>query len=223
MPTGGDISQLIGDLSADLKPIRRLPPPWLRTALWLLVVIAVAIVMVATRRLLPALGVMGNDPFVLPAAFASLATTALAAVAAFELSLPDRSDLWALLPLPTLVAWVTLNGLGSMATTGLPHEETSLAQFLTCLVLVLAIALPLSVAMMAMLSRNRPLRILRVGIFGGLAAASAAATLLVFIHPHDSPALDLAAHALAVVLVVGVNVALGSRLFVPAHKFRRDT
>jgi hypothetical protein len=223
MSRDSDISQLIGDLSADLKPVGRLPPPWLRTAVWLMVVIAVAITMVATRTLLPALGVMGNDPFVLPAAYASLATATLAAVAAFELSLPDRNDAWILLPLPTLLVWLTLNGLGSVATSGIPREQTSLTQFVTCLCLVLVIALPLSVAMMIMLSRNRPLRIVRVGMLGGLAAASASATLLVFIHPHDSPVLDLAALALAVMLVVGVNVILGGRLFIPANKFRPHT
>ena len=30
MSESGDISRLIGDLSADLKPVRRLAPRWLR-------------------------------------------------------------------------------------------------------------------------------------------------------------------------------------------------
>ncbi len=221
MSDGSDISRLIGDLSADLKPVRRLPPPWLRALVWLAVVLVVAIILVATRTLLPALGIVGNDPFMLPGAYASLATAALAAIAAFELSLPDRSDAWVLLPLPPLVVWIALNGLGCLATLAIPGTETSPFQFMVCLGLIFAISLPLTAAMIFMLRRTRPLRPLRVGILGGLAASAAAATLLVLIHPHDSAVLDLAAHAVAVAVIIGLNVLLGGRLLVPANKFRR--
>lgn len=220
MSDGSDISRLIGDLSADLKPVRRLPPPWLRALVWLGVVLVVAIILVATRTLLPALGIIGNDPFMLPGAYASLATAALAAIAAFELSLPDRSDAWALLPLPPLVVWIALNGLGCLATLAIPGTETSPFQFMVCLGLIFAISLPLTAAMIFMLRRTRPLRPLRVGILGGLAASAAAATLLILIHPHDSAVLDLAAHAVAVAIIIGLNVLLGGRLLVPANKFR---
>lgn len=221
MSDGSDISRLIGDLSADLKPVRRLPPPWLRAAVWLGVVLVVALILVATRTLLPALGIIGNDPFMLPGAYASLATAALAGLAAFELSLPDRSDAWAVLPLPALVVWIALNGLGCLATLAIPGTETSPFQFMVCLGLIFAISLPLTAAMIVMVRRARPLRPLRVAVLGGLAAASAAATLLVLIHPHDSAVLDLAAHAVAVAVIIGLNVLLGGRLLVPANKFRR--
>lgn len=221
MSDGSDISRLIGDLSADLKPVRRVPPPWLRALVWLVVVLVVAVLLVATRTLLPALGIIGNDPFMLPGAYASLATAAFAAIAAFELSLPDRSDAWVLLPLPPLVVWIALNGLGCLATLAIPGTETSPFQFMVCLGLIFAISLPLTAAMIFMLRRTRPLRPLRVGILGGLAASAAAATLLVLIHPHDSAVLDLAAHAVAVAVIIGLNVLLGGRLLVPANKFRR--
>jgi hypothetical protein len=217
-----DISRLIGDLSADLKPVRRLPPPWLRALVWLGVVLVVALFLVATRTLLPALGIIGNDPFMLPGAYASLATAALAAIAAFELSLPDRSDAWIWLPLPALVVWIVLNGLGCLATLAIPGAQTTPFQFLVCLSLLLAISLPLTAAMILMVRRARPLRPLRVAILGGLAASGAAATLLVLIHPHDSAVLDLAAHAVAVAVIIGLNVLLGGRLLVPANKFRGD-
>lgn len=222
MASGDGISRLIGDLSADLKPVRRLQPPWLRALVWLGVVLLVALVLVATRSWLPALGIVGNDPFMLPGAYASLATAALAAIAAFQLSLPDRSDAWVLLPLPPLVVWIWLNGLGCLATLAIPGTQTSPFQFMVCLSLIFAISLPLTAAMIFMLRRARPLRPLRVGILGGLAASAAAATLLVLVHPHDSAVLDLAAHAVAVVIIVGLNVLLGGRLLVPAHKFRGD-
>jgi hypothetical protein len=220
MSDGSDISRLIGDLSADLKPVRRLPPPWLRALVWLGVVVIVAAVLVATRTLLPALGIVGNDPFMLPGAYASLLTAALAAIAAFELSLPDRSDAWIWLPVPGLVLWIALNGLGCLATLAIPGTQTTPFQFMVCLSLIFAISLPLTAAMIVMVRRARPLRPLRVAVLGGLAASGAAATLLVLIHPHDSAVLDLAAHGVAVAVIIGLNVLLGGRLLVPANKFR---
>lgn len=215
-----DISRLIGALGADLKPVRRLPPPWLRALVWLAAVAVVAAVLVATRTLLPALGIIGNDPFMVPGAYASLATAVLAAIAAFELSLPDRSDWWAALPVPALIVWIVLNGLGCLATLAIPGTQTSPFQFMVCLGLIFAISLPLTVAMVLMVRRARPLRPLRVAMLGGLAASAAAATLLILIHPHDSAVLDLAAHAVAVALIIGLNVLVGGRLLVPANKFR---
>ena len=220
MSEGSDVSRLIGDLSADLKPVRRLPPPWLRALVWLGVVVIVAAVLVATRTLLPALGIVGNDPFMLPGAYASLLTAALAAIAAFELSLPDRSDAWIWLPVPALVLWIALNGLGCLATLAIPGTQTTPFQFMVCLSLIFAISLPLTAAMIVMVRRARPLRPLRVAVLGGLAASGAAATLLVLIHPHDSAVLDLAAHGVAVAVIIGLNVLLGGRLLVPANKFR---
>ena len=217
-----DISRLIGDLGADLKPVRRLAAPWLRALVWLGVVLVVALVLVATRTLLPALGIIGNDPFTLPGAYASLATAALAALAAFELSLPDRSDAWIWLPLPALVVWIVLNGLGCLATLAIPGTQTSPFQFMVCLSLIFTISLPLTAAMIFMVRRARPLRPLRVAVLGGLAASAAAATLLVLVHPHDSAVLDLAAHAVAVAVIIALNVLLGGRLLVPANKFRGD-
>ena len=220
MSGDSDISRLIGDLGADLKPVRRLPPPWLRALVWLGVVVIVALILVATRTLLPALGIIGNDPFMLPGAYASLATAALAAIAAFELSLPDRSDAWIWLPAPALAVWIALNGLGCLATLAIPGTQTTPFQFMVCLSLIFAISLPLTVAMIVMVRRARPLRPLRVAVLGGLAASGAAATLLVLIHPHDSAVLDLAAHATAVAVIIGLNVLLGGRLLVPADKIR---
>ena len=220
MSGDSDISRLIGDLGADLKPVRRLPPPWLRALVWLGVVVIVALILVATRTLLPALGIIGNDPFMLPGAYASLLTAALAAIAAFELSLPDRSDAWIWLPAPALVVWIALNGLGCLATLAIPGTQTTPFQFMVCLSLIFAISLPLTAAMILMVRRARPLRPLRVAVLGGLAASGAAATLLVLIHPHDSAVLDLAAHAVAVVVIIALNVLLGGRLLVPANKFR---
>jgi hypothetical protein len=215
------IAKLIGDLGDDLRPVRRLPSPWVRALVWIGAALVVAAILVATRTLLPALGIIGNDPFMVPSAWAAAATAVLAAIAVFQVSLPDRSDLWAYLPVPAFVLWVGLSGLGCLATLAVPGAQTSSFQFLVCFSLILAISVPLTVVMVLMVRRARPLRPLRVAVLGGLAASAAAAALLVLIHPHDSAVLDLAAHATSVAVIVGLNVLLGGRLFVPANTLLR--
>src|SRR5258708_16267775 len=92
--------RLIQALGADLTPVRRLAPPGARTLIWLTIVGAIALALATvsdvgamSRRLMAA-------PDMWLAAIGSLVTAVLAAVAAFQLSLPDRKPAWALLPLP---------------------------------------------------------------------------------------------------------------------------
>ena len=221
MSESGDISRLIGDLSADLKPVRRLAPPWLRALYWLAAVLCLALVLIAIRIAFNWNGQPEVDPYVIPGALASGVTALLAAFAAFELSLPDRSNAWVLLPLPALAVWVAINGLGCVASLANPAVQSGMPQFFSCLAIILALSIPLSVATIVMVRRARPLRPLPVAILGGLAASAAGATLLLLVHPHDSAVLDLCSHALAVIVVVGINALIGGRLFVPANNFRR--
>ena len=79
MSESGDISRLIGDLSADLKPVRRLAPPWLRALYWLAAVLGLALVLIAIRIVFNWSGASEVDPYVMPGAIASGVTAALAA------------------------------------------------------------------------------------------------------------------------------------------------
>jgi hypothetical protein len=221
MSDSDNISRLIGELAADLKPVKRLASPWLRALMWLGAVAAMALVLIAIREVFAWRGKADVDPYVVPGALASGLTAILAAIAAFQLSLPDRRGAWALLPLPGLVLWVAINGLGCLASLANPQAvQGDVPQFFSCLEIIFAISIPLSAVMIVMLRRARPLRPVPVAIYGGLAVAAAGATLLVLVHPHDSAVLDLASHALAVAVVVGLNLLLGGRLLVPANKFR---
>src|SRR5260370_20472271 len=104
---------LIQALGADLTPVRRLAPRGARTLIWLTIVGAIALALATvsdvgamSRRLMAA-------PDMWLAAIGSLVTAVLAAVAAFQLSLPDRKPAWALLPLPAAVFLVPATGTGS--------------------------------------------------------------------------------------------------------------
>ena len=66
--------------------------------------------------------------------------------------------------------------------------------------------------LIVMLRRGFSVRPNLTAIIGGLACASAAATLLNFIHPYDAAATDLAAHAFAVAIVIVANTLCGGPL-----------
>src|SRR5271168_4912505 len=205
--------RLVQALSADLTPVRRLAPPGLRVLLWLAIVgaVALALMMVSDvdamiRRLLAA-------PDMWMAATGSMLTAVLAAVAAFQLSLPDRRAAWALLPLPAALLWIGASGMGCLRPWSVPEAyPMPLGQTEQCLIFILGVSLPLSVVFIVMLRRGFSLRPNLTAIIGGLACASAAATLLNFIHPYDAAATDLAVHVFAVAIVILANTMLGGHI-----------
>ena len=81
-----------------------------------------------------------------------------------------------------------------------------------CLMFIIGLSLPLSLILIVMLRRGFSLRPNLTAIIGGLACASAAATLLNFIHPYDAAATDLGVHAFAVMIVIVANTIFGGRI-----------
>jgi hypothetical protein len=101
---------LIEDLVAKAAPVRRLHPPQVRAGLWLLAVTALA---AAAILLFSDLGLFvqrARDPKLALELVGTLTTGMAAVIAAFYLSLPDRSRLWAAAPLPFLALWVASSG-----------------------------------------------------------------------------------------------------------------
>ena len=88
------------------------------------------------------------------AVLGSIATAATAAIAAFELSLPDRSRAWALLPLPAAALWVGASGLGCMRAFVLPGTHVAaIGETRDCLLFIIGLSVPLSAALILMLRR----------------------------------------------------------------------
>jgi hypothetical protein len=208
-----DVDHLIRDLSADLVPVRRLLPPGLAALCWLGAVVALAAVLAAFTDL----GAIGRRLEAAPdmwlAVTGSCLTSVLAAFGAFQLSRPDRSPAWALLPLPAALLWIGASGAGCLRTWLIPGtHEAVLGEAKDCLLFIVGVSLPLSALLFFMLRRAYPLRPDLTAAIGGLAAAAAAATLLNFFHPYDAAATDLVVHALAVTFVVLANKAFGGRV-----------
>jgi len=212
-PTSHPHERFIRGLAADLKPVRPLPPPGRRALTWLAVVAAAAFVLAAVADRPAVAARLTAAPDMWLAATGSALTMVLAAIAAFQLSLPDRNQLWALLPLPAALLWLGASGAGCLRTWLVADIHPAvLDDTKDCISFILAVSVPLSVLLLAMLRRAYPLRPGLAAVIAGLASAAAAATLLNFFHPYDASATDVVVHVVAVALVIIANRAYGGRM-----------
>jgi hypothetical protein len=203
---------LIQGLAADLRPVRRLPRPLQRTVLWLGAVAIVAVMLAAFADLAATQRRLMAAPDMWFAVTGSTLTAVLATIAAFQLSLPDGRTIWALLPIPSALLWVSASGLGCLRTWLVPGtHDASFAEAKDCFVFIVGLSIPLSAILILMLRRGYSLRPNLMGVIGGLAVAAASATLLNLFHPYDAAATDLTVHATAVTVVILANQFLAYR------------
>ncbi|GJE39534.1 NrsF family protein [Methylobacterium persicinum] len=204
--------RLVEELAGRLEPVRPLPRPAWRAALWLGAALLLGAALASRLAMIGLEGRGGTADIWLSACGAAL-TAVTAAYAAFATSVPGRSPRWALLPAPALALWVSGSGLGCLrmwfaasppADDG--HGLVSCFSFLVC------VSIPLSLLMVAMLRRACPLRPNLTAALAGLAVAGAAAALLVPFHPHDASLSDILIHCVVVAGVIGLNALAGGRL-----------
>jgi hypothetical protein len=204
---------LIHRLAADLRPVRPAPHPALATAAWLAIVAAViglAVLVSGPRHDLADRLAGGFD---LPQIAAALATGVLAAFAAFELALPERSRHWALLPLPAAAAWFATMGWGCLQDLArIGPEALRIGMSVPCLVFIAGLGVPLTIAMLWLARHAAWLRAGPVAALGGLSAAALASVGLSFIHYLDAAAMVLAWHGMSVLVVTGLAALLGPKL-----------
>ncbi len=210
---GSGQERLIRDLAADLTPVRRLAPPSIRALGWLAVVGATAVALAAFADLPALWHRLAGATDMWAAVLGSAATAILAAIAAFELSMPDARRTWTLLPLPGALLWIVASGFGCLRTWLAPATHVAdLSEARDCLLFIIALSVPLSALLILMLRRACSLQPGLTAAMAGLAVAAAAATLLNFFHPFDAAATDLTVHAGAVALVIAANRVFAGRL-----------
>ncbi len=213
MPDGARYAALIDHLSGGLQPVRRLPSPWRRAALWG----GAAAWVVAIFALFADFDALWHRLAAAPdmwLSFAGALLTALcAAWAAFSTSVPGRASAWALLPLPPLALWLAASTAGCLRlrTIGWTQPEPPM-HGMDCLYFIVMVAVPLAALLMWQIMRACPLRPALTASLAGLASAGAAAVVLTLIHPFDATYEDLLAHLAAVLLVVGGARLAGARI-----------
>jgi len=206
--------RLIHGLTADLRPVKPLPPPGRRALIWVGFVVAAALVLSLIADLSAFAQRVMASPDMWLAMLGSALTAVLAAVAAFKLSLPDSPRSWAWLPLPAAILWVATSGLGCLRNVALPGTHVPpFSETLECLAIILALSVPFSLLIFAMLREAFSLLPGLTATLAGLAVAAASATLLNLFHPFDAAVIDLVVHAIAVAAVVWACRVYGQKVW----------
>jgi hypothetical protein len=196
---------LIAALTAAPAPVHRLAPPTLRALAWLAAIAIVCGLLIWKLSNLPVFMHRASDPRLALELAATLATGIVGVIAAFHLSLPDRSRAWALAPAPFLAAWMAITGLGCYRNWA---EQTrngwELGESSHCFVFLLVVGAPLAALLLLALRRARPLQPRLVAAVGAVGVAALSAFALQFFHPFDVTLLDLGSHLAALLLLIGV-------------------
>lgn len=173
-----------------------------RAAAWLLAAGVVAVLWVGGFADLGAYRGRAEDPRYAVEHGAALLTAVLAVIAAFQIDgAPGR--LWVWLPAPALLAWVAAAGTGCLETW-LQGVHGDWIEGAECFGFLLAVSSLLALSLLVPLYRAQPRARPRAAAMAGLGVAAFAAALLQFFHPFAGTPLDVAAHAAAMALVIGV-------------------
>jgi hypothetical protein len=208
-----DTERLIERLAEGLRPVRPMRPPLVRAGLWLGFAIAVVAGIVLSHGLRPDIAERFAQPDVRLEWFASLLTGVLAAVATFNVSLPDRSPRWALLPLPGLALWLGTIGYGCLLDWFAYGPEGLVPGVsLECFQSILTTSIPLGLGLLLMVRHAGPIRPSLTATMGALAVAALAASGLSLYHHVDAAIMILIWHIGTIAIVVAVGHLAGPQL-----------
>jgi len=205
---------LIASLAANATPVRRLRPPVMRAACWLLLAAVVLTLLAINQGIRPDLAQRLREATFAAGLAASLLTGVLAAIAAFLVSLPDRSRRWLLLPMPALVLWLSNIGYQCLVQwIDIGPDGVSLGEAARCFATLVLTSLPLSLAMLVMLRYAAPLRPTAVTLMGSLAVAAITATALSLFHTIDATMMILMWNVGTAIMFVALAGVFGRKMF----------
>lgn len=204
---------LIESLVARAEPVRRLRPPLARAAAWLLFAGSMLGLMVAIKGVRPDLWLSLRQPSFAIDLAAALATGILAAVAAFIVSLPDRSRLWLWLPAPALLVWIVSIGHSCLTAWVNLQPGMRLDDETGCAAALLLTGTPLALTLLIMLRHTALFDPTPVAIAGALAVAGITASALPLFHGHDASILILAWNLGIAAALTAAACVFGRRMF----------
>ena len=182
-----DTEKLIQALVESAQPVRPLPRPWIRTAMWLAIAIPyIALVVYVMSPRADLVSKMSEARYLIEQ-FAALATGVTAAIAAFATTIPGYSRRIFLLPIMPFAAWLGALGQGCVsALIQFGPNGLSLQPDWFCLPAIVLVGAVPAVAMAFMLRRGAPLFPHVSTALGALAAAGLGNFGLRFFHPQDA-------------------------------------
>lgn len=199
--------QLIDALSQNLQPVKPLRQPWLRATLWSTFATGVIAVIAGIGGSRTDLAhALPEASFLVPLA-GSWLTGVTAAIATFQVSLPDRSRRWLWLPVLPILLWGT--GFAVSCLTNWSDLAGSLALLpeSACLLTIVLTSAGLIAMLLPMLRRVKTLRPRLTAWLGCLAVAGFADTAHLLVHTEQDSLLALTVNlvpALVLVLLGGL-------------------
>lgn len=187
--------ELIARLAADIRPVRRLRPPWVRVLLWLAIALPyVGAVVWGKLVMVDPMQAFADPRFVIEQA-ATLATAVAAALVAFASVIPGFDRRLLLLPLPPLAVWLASVGHGCLQDwLRLGAEGLALRPDWECLPYATYIGIVPALAMIVMLRRGAPLFPRVTLVLGAVAVAAASNLGLQTFHVRDASIMVLVWH-----------------------------
>jgi hypothetical protein len=205
---------LIDALVECATPVRRLRPPLVRASLWLAFAGLILALLAIGHGVRGDLAERLHQPVFVVSIAAALATGVLAAVAAFVVSLPDRSQWWLLLPAPALAVWVGTIGYGCLTDwVSIGPDGVRFGETLRCFATLVLTSVPLAIALAAMLRYAALLRPGAVTLAGALAVAAITSSALSLIHDLDATMMILIWNLGTAALITGLGSVFGRLMF----------
>ena len=200
---------LIDRLVTTARPVRRLHPPIMRAAAYLAVAAIIVAALIAWQGVRADLLSRLTQPMFFLSLGGAIGTGILAAWSAAALSVPGRSRLWLLLPLPTLMIWLASVGRGCLVNwITLGAGQVQRAEVIDCALSLALAAVPLTAVMLGLLRRAAPIRLGPAVLAGGLAAAGLTSAAMILLHQHDASVMVLIWNVGTLALVVALQLAL---------------
>jgi hypothetical protein len=207
-----DTDELITRLTADLKPVRPLRPPWARAALWLALALPCVAAVVWGKLSVDTSLITSDARFMIEEA-ATLATAVTAAIAAFASAVPGLDRRFLLLPLAPLSLWLASVGHGCVQDwIQLGADGLAIRPDWDCLRMATMIGVLPAAAIVVMLRRAPPLRPRSTLALAALAVASLANFGLQFAHVRDASIMVLTWHLGAAAVFSALGGWLGERI-----------
>lgn len=202
-------SDLIRVLAAHAEPVRQFRP--LRYAIfWIALAMAILALVLALHGVRSDLQERLGEPVFVLGLTGTFLTGTIAAVAAFELSIPDRSTIWAWAPIPAVILWQSavayrcLSGWVSLETSAMHVGAVS-----ALVLIVPSLALP----MLIMLRHAAFMCRTSIAWTSALAVAGLSAAVLSVLHDADASIILLLWNVAAPLMIVLVGHACGERMF----------